>query len=104
MSKANILRDRVQIQLKTTTATALGQTEVWSPVETRYALVVPVDVKSRAIYQQMNTEITHKVVMRDAVTLKVGLNRLKWGSKTLEPVEVPQILDGDSVVMVKEVD
>jgi len=98
----NKLKDRVHIQLKTVTATALGQTEVWSPVGTRYALVVPVDVKSRAIYQQMNTEITHRVVLRGVVSLAVGLNRLKWGSKTLEPVEVPQIVNGDSVVMVKE--
>ena len=100
---SNKLKHRVHIQLKTVTVTALGQTEVWSPVETRYALVVPVDVKSRAIYQQMNTEITHRVVIRGVVSLAVGLNRLKWGSKTLEPVEVPQIVNGDSVVMVKEV-
>lgn len=101
---SSILKDRVQIQLKVTTRTALGQTEVWKPLETRHARVIPLDAKARAVYMQMRSEASHKVVFRGSVSLSLGMNRLLWGSKTLEPVEPVQILDDKtSVVMVKEV-
>jgi len=103
MGLTNILTDRVKIQLRTATRTAMGETVTWTPVETRHALVIPLDAKARAVYQQMQSQVTHKVVMRDTVTLAVGLNRLKWGSKTLEPVEPPQIVNKETVIMVKEV-
>lgn len=96
------LKDRVQIQLKTVIQTALGQSEVWSFVETIYARVIPLDAKTKAVYMQMQSEVTHKIVMRSTVALNQGLNRFKWGSKTLTLVDPPQIIGNSTVVMVKE--
>lgn len=99
-----MLKDRVQIQLRTATQIATGETVVWAPVETRHALVIPLDARARAIYMQMKSEVTHKVIMRGVVELNVGSNRLIWGSKTLEPVGPPQIVEDSTVVIVNEVD
>lgn len=103
MTLTNLLRDRVQIQVRVATQTATGETVIWTPVETRYARVVPLDAQARAVYQQLQSQVTHKVVMRGSVTLNLGNNRLLWGSKTLEPVEPVQEVGNASVVMVKEV-
>lgn len=103
MTLANMLKDRVIIQVKTTTQTALGETVIWKPVETRYARVIPLDAKARAVYMQMQSIVTHKVIFRGSVSLNLGNNRLLWGSKTLEPVEPPQLLNDTTIVMVKEV-
>ena len=91
------------IQLRVATQTALGETVVWTPVEKRFARVIPLDAKARAVYMQMQSEVSHKVVFRGSVSLSLGNNRLLWGSKTLEPVEPAQELDNSTVVMVKEV-
>ena len=100
---ANILKDRVTIQLRNATQTAIGETITWTPVEKRYARVIPVDVRTQAIYQQLNSEVTHRILMRGAVSLNLGENRLLWKDKTLEPVEPPQNLNGTTVIMAKEV-
>lgn len=101
---SNILKDRVQIQLRVAIQTAMGETVIWAPVEVRHARVIPLDARARAVYQQMQSEVTHKVIFRGSVSLSLGNNRLSWGSKTLEPVEPVQVLDNStSVVMVKEV-
>ena len=101
---ANVLKDKVIIQERVATQTAGGETTVYKPTQERYARVIPLDAKARAVYMQMQSEVTHKVVMRGSVTLNLGKNRLLWGSKILEPVEPVQTLDDKtSVVMVKEV-
>lgn len=102
-SLTNILRDRVVIQLRTATQTATGETIIWTPVETRHARVVPLDAAARAVYMQMKSEVSHKVIFRGSVSLSLGNNRLLWGSKTLEPVEPVQAIDNSTVVMVKEI-
>ncbi len=104
MTLADALKNRVTIQLRTATQTATGETIIWTPVETRYARVILLDVAARAVYQQLQSQVTHKVMMRGVVTLNLGNNRLLWGDKILEPVEPVQTLDDKtSVVMVKEV-
>lgn len=103
MTLADKLRDRVSIQVKTPTPGPLGETVVWKPVETRYAQVTPLDAKARAVYQQLQSEVSHRILMRGTVSLNLGLNRFLWGDKTLEPVEPPQNLNNTTVVMVKEV-
>jgi head-tail adaptor len=103
MALSNTLKDRVTIQLRVATQTALGETVNWVPVETRYARVIPLDAKARAVYQQLNSSVSHQVVLRGAVSLNLGLNRLKWGDKTLEPVEPAQEIAETSMVMVREV-
>lgn len=101
--KANILKDRIQIQVRTATLGALGEEVVWKPVETRYARVIPLDASARAVYQQLQSQVSHKVIFRGSVSLSLGNNRLLWGAKMLEPVEPVQEIDNTTVVMVKEV-
>jgi len=103
MTLADKLRDRVAIQVRTITQTALGQIEVWKFVERRFAQVIPLDAKARAIYQQLKSEVSHKVVFRGSVTLNLGSHRILHGSKTYEPVEPPQIIENSTVVVCKEV-
>ncbi len=99
---SSALKDRVRIQLRTSTQGPGGETVIWSPVETRYARVIPLDAKARAVYMQMQSEVTHRIVMRGTVSLNLGKNRLLWKDKTLELVEPTQELDNTTVVMVKE--
>jgi len=65
--------------------------------------VIPLDAKARAVYMQMQSEVTHRIVLRGTVSLNLGKNRFLWGSKILELVEPAQELDNTTVVMVKEV-
>lgn len=99
---SNLLRNRVQVQEKATTMTATGPTEVWKPVQWKYARVVTLDARARAHYQQLQSEVTHKIIFRGSVSLSLGNNRFLHGSKTYEPVEPPQEIEGATVIMVKE--
>ena len=49
---ANLLRDRVRIQLRVATMGATGETVTWVPVETRWARVVAIDVRAQAVYHR----------------------------------------------------
>jgi len=99
---SNILRHRVQIQEKVTTQTATGAVVVWKPVQWISARVIPLDAKARAVYQQLQSQVTHKVMLRGTVSLSYGKTRLIWGAKTLELAEPPQVLGQTTVVMVSE--
>lgn len=103
MTLANVLKDRVIIQVKSTTQDAGGETVVWTPVQTRYARVIPLDARARIAYQQLQSQVSHKVVFRGNVSLSLGANRLLWNDKTLEPVEPVQRIGSTTVVMTKEV-
>lgn len=104
MTLANLLRDRVQIQVKTITRGPLGETIIWKPVATRYARIVPLKAEARAAYQQLNSVVSHKIVFnKGAVDLSLGNNRILHGSKIYEPVEPPQIIGNQIVIVVKEV-
>lgn len=103
MTLANMLKDRVTIQLRTATQTSTGETIIWTPVETRHARVIPLDARARAVYMQMQSVVSHRVIFRGSVSLSLGNNRLLWKDKTLEPVEPVFEVDNSSVVMVKEV-
>ena len=103
MSITNILKDRVIIKVRTSTQTAMGETVNWTPVETRYARVVPLDAKSIAEYQQLKQEVTHKVMFRDPVTLGMGDNIILWKDKTFEPQGPIKDADNMNTILVKEV-
>ena len=98
-----MLKDRVTIQLRTATQTSLGETIIWTPVEKRYARVIPLDARARAVYQQLQSQVTHKIVMRGVVSLSLGNNRILHGSKTYEPIEPVLAIGNVTVAMVKEV-
>lgn len=99
-----LLKQRVGIQVRTVTQTAIGETVVWKPVSSRYAQVIPLDARARAIYMQMQSEVTHKIIFsKGAVTLSLGNNRITHGSKTYEPMEPSKNIDNNMVVIVKEI-
>ena len=99
-----MLRDRVSVQVRTTTQTSIGETVVWKPVAHRYAQVVPLDARAKLAYQQTQKEITHRIIFsKGAVALTLGNNRIIHGSKTYEPVEPTQDIGNSMLVMVKEI-
>ncbi len=101
--KANMLKDRVSIQLRTTVQTSTGDTVIWTPVETRCACVIPLDVQARAVYQQLHSEVTHKVIFGGSVSLSLSDNRLVWKDKTLVPAGPTQEVDNTTIVVAREV-
>lgn len=103
MTLANILKDRVQIQLRTAEQTATGETIVWSPVETRHARVIPLDVRTIASYQQLNTVVSHKVLLRGTIEVNLGGHHIIHGSKTYEPQSSAKHYDGITEIVVREV-
>jgi len=100
---ASILKDRVQIQEKVITQTALGQTVIWKPTLRMYASVIPLDVKARAVYQQLNSYVSHKIILRGSVDITLGNNRILHGDKTYEPVEPSQEINHTTIVICKEI-
>lgn len=102
MTLANVLKDRVIIQVKTTVPSAMGETVVWKPVETRHARVIPLDARARAAYMQLKSEVTHKVIMRGSVSLTLGDNRLFWKDKILVPEGPIQEIDSSTIIVCKE--
>lgn len=99
-----LLRDRVDIQVRTATTTSIGETVVWKPVSSRYARVIPVDARTRFVYMQNQKEVTHKIVFaKGSVSLTLGNNRINHGSKTYEPIEPTADIGESMVVMVKEI-
>ena len=96
------LKDRVTVQTRTVTTGALGETETWADSGTYYARVIPLDAKARAAYQQLNSVVTHKVLLRRGPILAVGTHRFTWGSKTLVIVDPPQTIDQMTTVVVSE--
>ncbi len=103
MNLANMFRDRVSIQERVVTATSMGETVNWNPVEKRYARVIVMDAKARALYQQMQTEATHVITFRGDVSVTLADNRFLWKDKTLEPVDPPKKLEGVTTIAVREI-
>jgi len=101
MNIANMLKDRVRLQLRVATMGATGETVTWVPVETRWARVVAIDVRAQAAYQQMETTVTHKVIFRGPVDIDLGKHRFLWGDMTLIPMTSSQESKGYTTVMVK---
>lgn len=99
----NVYKDFVKIQEKTTTAGPLGETITWKPVGNKYALVIPLDAKARAVYQQLQSLVTHKIIFNKGISISLGNNRILHSNKTYEPVEPPQIIENSTVVVCKEV-
>jgi hypothetical protein len=96
------MNDVLRIQERTASLSGSGETVVWNPIETRHARVVPLKASAILAYQQMNSEVTHKVVFKGLCTVRLGDHRFMWGSKTLIPVLPAQIINGNTVVLVKE--
>jgi head-tail adaptor len=100
--RANLLKDRIQIQQRTVTESAMGSTVVWKPVQHRYGRVVPLSAQARAEYQQINTVVTHKILLAKGVTVNLADYRFKHLSKTYEVTQPPLTYQNNTVIVVKE--
>ena len=99
---ASMLRSRVQLQEKVSTQDSTGPSEVWKPVQTIYAKIIPLNVMTIASYQQLSTEVSHKVILRGIVTVSLGVHRILHGSKTYEPQSSAKHFDEVTEVIVRE--
>jgi len=100
--QVNLFKDRIQIQQKTVTQTATGQTVIWKPIQTKYGRKIPLDTKTRIQYQQLKSEVSHKMIFKDGVTLDLGTYRFYHGGNTYEPIDPPVSLANNTVILVKE--
>ncbi len=100
---SNLLKDKVLLIQKSATQGALGQTVTKKPVQWKYAQVKLLDARARLQYQQLDSVVTHEITFRGDVTVSLGNYQIKWGSKTLEPVEPVKLIDGNTVVPAKEI-
>ena len=100
---SNLYSDIVHIQQRSTTITATGETVYWKPVETRHARVIPASERTIERYQQNDVEVTHRILMRDSVTVTVGDYRFKHGNKTYEPVAPARDVNTRTEILVREI-
>jgi len=100
--RANLLKDRIQVQQRTVTEGAMGSTIIWKPVQWRFGRVIPLSAQARSQYQQLNTHVTHKILFEKGITLNLADYRFKCLSRTYEPTEPPITLDDNTAIVVKE--
>jgi hypothetical protein len=101
--QTNLFRDRIVIIEKFTTQTPTGKVVTRKPVETRYGLKIPLDSRAVLEYQQLKSEVTHKLVFNKAVTLNLAVNEFQHGGHVYQPFQPPQHLQGNTVILVKEI-
>lgn len=82
-------RHRVAILERTYQDTPDGRIEEWSPTATRWAAVEPLSSRTRADYQQLVGEVTHRFRFLGAVILRLGDHRLSWRGQVYELAEPP---------------
>lgn len=97
-----IFKDRIQVQQRTTTESAMGSTITWKPVQWRYGRVIPLSAQARAEYQQLNTEVTHRLLFEKGITLNLADYRFKHLGKTYELTQPPITLENNTVIVCKE--
>jgi len=100
---ANLMKYRVLLIQKSITQGALGQTVTYKPVQHKFCQVKLLNADARLRYQQLDSNVTHEVMFRGDVTVSIGNYRIKWGSKTLEPVNPSRLIDGNTIVPAKEI-
>lgn len=100
--RTNLLKDRLQTQIRTVTESALGQTVVWKPVGYIYGRVVPLDAKSVTAYQQLGSSVSHKIISEKGVTLNLADYRFKHLDRTYTPAQPPITLADNTSIAVSE--
>jgi head-tail adaptor len=101
--RSNLLNQRIQVQQRTVTEAALGQTVTWAPVQWRHGRVIPLSATARIEYQQLGSEVSHKIVFEKGITLNLADYRFKCLDKTYEPTVPPITLEDNEVIIVSEV-
>lgn len=100
--KANVLRQRIELQEQTITQGALGQTVVWKPTRTLWGRRVPLETKTILQYQQLNTVATDRILLRGEVDITLGTHRLRHGDKVFRPQATATHYEGLTEVVVRE--
>ncbi|MDP2362818.1 MAG: head-tail adaptor protein [Ignavibacteria bacterium] len=100
--RANLLKDRIQIQQRTVTEGAIGSTLTWRPIQHRFGRVIPLSATARAEYQQLGSNVSHKIIFEKGITLNLADYRFKHLDKTYQPTEPPIVLDDNTAIVVKE--
>ena len=100
--RTNLLKQRVHLQIKTSTAGPLGSTDVWSPVGDYWCRLIPLDVKTITAYQQQNTVVSHTLELGGKVTVSIGQHRIKIGSYTYYPAVSAKHLEDMTVLVVNQ--
>lgn len=99
---ANLLKERVRIGVKASVLGPLGETVVWGDLGYRFARVIPLSVTERIAFQQLRSEVSHKIVLRGALDYPTIPKRFLWKSKVLETTESPKEIEGMSIINAKE--
>jgi len=96
------MNEVVRIQERTATLDSNGETNVWNPIETRHANVIPLDARARLLYSELKSTVAHKVIFHGEVTIRLGDHRLLWRDKTLLPVAPAEYWNGNTSVVVRQ--
>ena len=100
---ASMLRSKVKLQEKTITQGPLGQVVTWKPIHEYYARVIPLDVRTIAQFMQLNTQVTHKIILRGAVEVNLGSHRILYEDKTYQPQQSAKHVNGVTELIVLEI-
>jgi head-tail adaptor len=103
MLSAGTYRDRVTVQEAARVSGPTGTTTAWATRGERWARVVPLSVEARAQFGSLRGTVTHRVLLRGGADLVFGRHRLRWRGRTLELVEPPSVVEGDTILTVREV-
>lgn len=93
----------VLLQTATITVGVVGQTVTYDAGTSYRARRIPLDVKTIASYQALDTVVTDKYIFAGNVTIQIGKNRIVDGTKTYEPATSAQHFDEFTAVIVREV-
>ena len=97
---ASTLKQRVQLQEKFVVQGPLGQTVTWRFVKEIFGRYMLLDVRTIAAYQQLNTSISGKFILRGTVEIDIGKHRMLYGSSIYEPQVSAKHHDGVTEVLV----
>ena len=97
------LRQRFQIQRRVATQGAMGESVVWTFDREVSGRKIPLDTQTIARYDQLDTKVTHKILLRGEQDLPLGEYRILHRSSTHIIAEAAKHYDDYTEVVVEEV-
>ena len=98
---SKIYKRRVSVETQTATQTATGETVDWTTVDPydRWAHIVPLTAEARAVYMQMQTIVTHKLVFHGRLDINYQQNRFVLDDDTVLTIVGPPQYIGQSTMV-----
>jgi hypothetical protein len=93
---------KVQLQERSSTIGAMGETVFYKPKGWIWAEVIPLTAKAIADYQQIVGEVTHKLVVRGTLDYDIGNFRVLWGKRYLKLTSPVQEVQNYTIILAKE--